>query len=660
MQNDVAMQVGLSACHAFDSFPSDFLEQTLDKIEGVPWNYFELSRFDCERWIEYPILEKLNACKHYDPQQLAVVCRAFSRVHAMGRRTGLWMHDLYLPKEVLSVYPELSTPRGDLDLSSPLLTEFMVARLNLFFSALPDLDVVVLTMTETTFPVMHRFDNQMSPEAAVSWLLQLYLDACQRHGKELVVRPFSANAEDYRVVIAALDATAPNTPVMLKSDPFDWNPFLGISPYFAEYAEKRPVIMELDLAGEYFGRAFVPGVALDYLQERLEFGRQNGITRYVGRIDRHGVSALQRSNQLNVQYYCDCLNGKAGALPVPAQWIRQAVASRFPLAADPESLAAALNEVFESVIKHLFYVDGQLLFHAYFGDLAAALTCMMFEVLRPAQSLAHLRDEWSIRADRVSPDRATARQEKEAALARAQELSEQVRQAAPAYAEELVQPFQALARFTELYLRLVELVQAYVAGIEVEANGQNAATEAENLGISEELTRFRAVVEGIAAEFGEDWQRKTLTSPRRSVPELARIFANEVEQAFQVEQALARQYRIGYDGVVDRVFCGMPGEGHCLEKLTHGAPAVFEAGRWHRRITRSLTYTLQPGDNPVQLQVEVRGNGLILVNGTCGAVFDLPDWGTLDLGVVEGACRIQVEKTGTPDPGLRLILARAR
>ena len=81
-------------------------------------------------------------------------------------------------------------------------------------------------------------------------------DACRRDGKKLIVRPFSAIVQDYELARRSLLAM-PDVEVMLKCDPFDWDPFLPFNPALQDYPADR-ITVEFDLGNEYYGDNQLP------------------------------------------------------------------------------------------------------------------------------------------------------------------------------------------------------------------------------------------------------------------------------------------------------------------------------------------------------------------------------------------------------------------
>ncbi|MHC4873947.1 MAG: hypothetical protein ACYTFY_19025, partial [Planctomycetota bacterium] len=278
--------------------------------------------------------------------------RVFGKLKEQNKEIAFWSHELAAPGKIIELCPELSTGRGDIDLTHPLLTEWVQDKYRAFFKAAPEVDVIVLTMTEVEFPVMHRFDSPLSPAECIEWLCRTIHSVCEEEGKTLSVRPFSAITADYEAAREALLNLPNSIEIMLKSDPFDWDPFLPINPALKTYDPKR-LTVEFDLGSEYFGRGMLPVVHPEYLQERIDYVRQLGVSGVTGRVDRRGISALNREGRLNVAYFSACtVDPDLDA----AEFLNAETNTQYKCS-DSEALLKELCDSFTVVCKTL-YVDG--------------------------------------------------------------------------------------------------------------------------------------------------------------------------------------------------------------------------------------------------------------------------------------------------------------
>lgn len=591
------LRVGFSASHG-SRFDEKFVSWTVEQLAELDYFRFELCRENAgvDRWIEYRALPKLNAHKPHDPAGADALRRALAPVAESGRQVSLWTHELWAPDRILDFYPELRTRRGDIDLSHPLMTEFVLDKYERLFKTIPELGALTLTLTETAFPVMHRFDNEWTPEQCVAWLVGTLDEVCAAHGRALIVRPFSAIRADYEAVRRALLRLPASIEIMLKTDPFDWDPFLPFNPAMHTYPPER-LTAEFDLAGEYFGRGALPVIFPDYIRERMDAVRRLGIPRAVGRVDRCGVSALDREGRLNVDLFCAAARSGRGNAAAKRSWLVQRCRGYYPGAVDASTLVTALETGFEAV-KKLFYTDGHLLFHRTFGDLRLAQTNVLFETLRPEQPLDHCADEWHILSDRVSPSVEQARAEKDEAIALAEKARRLVAAAAPGH-ELLREHAENLVLFARLYRAAVEAIQEYVLTVRHGDAGSFAAS----------CARLDESVQALREARGMRWNS--------GLARTAAGFARDLRRAHELEQEFYRALPGLTDAerarLLDAVPAGYPGEGHRLRKFTHGSTATMTRSGFYRTVDRYVGYTLSGRGGPARLALLLSGAGVLHV-----------------------------------------------
>ena len=636
------MDTGFSAAHG--ALTVDKLLWTLDQIAPLDYSRFELCNGGgVDRFIAYSCLPRLNDYKRPPETHAGDLRKVMAAAKAQGRQTSLWAHEFIAPKEILDVYPELRTPRGDIDLTNPLLTEFVNAKYDDFFKAFPEVDAVTLTMTEVVFPVAHRFDCPWTPDQCIAWIIGLVHAACRRHGRHLIVRPFSAIRADYEATRKALAGLPGDIEIMDKSDPFDWNPHLPINPELATWPAER-LTVEFDLAGEYFGRGTLPVIFPDYLRARLDHARALGARRVIGRLDRWGRSSLDRESRLNVRFFQAC--AKDPSVDRDDLLAREAAACY--RTRDADRLVQTLSDAFEGV-KKMFYVDGHLLFHETFAGLRHAQNVVVFETLRPGQPLAHCRDEWHILSDRTTPSVDAVRREKDEAVTVAQDVLTRIKDLAPdephlrAHAEDFV----LLAR---LYRAAVIAVQEYILHVGDPGDAPTPFTPA--------CDALDAVISEITSTRNVNW----LTNVSR----MAVTFAAELRAAFPRERSV-RQSMPGLAPedrarLLDMLPAGYPAEDHCICKYTHGAAAQFDGVHFWRTVSRHLAYTLRAVPGPCRLQLETAGVGRITLSAGGREILSREwrsddRWTTQVIDFVSPADRVElrIDRTAVEPPEIGLV-----
>lgn len=645
------MKIGFSTSHAFDATEA-FIAWTAEQLRDVPYDRFEVCHEQIgenglgaiDDYIRYTVLEKLNPTKLYAPEALDGLRRVFGRLKDAGKEIAFWSHELAAPRVILQHYPELATPRGDLNLSHPLLSEWLKEKYRAFFTAAPEVDVIVLSMTEVTWAVSHRFDNAWSRKDCIQWLIGTINAVCVEQNRSLCVRPFSAIKADYKATLAALDELPNDIEVMVKSDPFDWDPFLPINPAIDTYAPER-LIVEFDLGSEYFGRGLLPVVYPDYLRERIDYARERGVKGLTGRLDRRGVSALDREGRLNVTYFS---NYAADAAVDTNALLQEQVAQCYQTT-DSAALLACFCEAFDVVCKTL-YVDGHCLWHGLFGTLDWAQRCVIFEVLCPGQSLAHCADEWHVLADKTSPTIEAVRTEKREAAAKAIALNATIKKLAP-NEPGLLARAENLEVIAVLYRDSVIAMQEYLICLHDEDTAP--------------FIRATATLRGTATR--ADVFPHTSGIPLTTAQVLC--FVDDLTEAFDAERVtIAEQQSLALDDneeCIDFVCAGYPGEGHCLSKFTHGSKAIrSEDGRRFRVIKRHVAYTVATRSGTCRLQMQVRGSGKATVSAEGRTLAeqewnDHDEWQSLGLVFTAPGEKVTVRFTKTSGQAAQIGVLRS-
>ena len=640
---EMDVDIGFSVCHGYRSDP-EYLRCLADQLAPMDYGRFELCTEGdgIDRWISYHALERLNAHKPLDSGNREAVRSILGAVKNHGRQIALWTHEVWAPVAILDVYPELRTPKGDINLQHPLLEEFILCKYEQLFRLMPEIDVLVLTMTEVPFPVAQRFDNTWAPEDCIHWLIKTVREACLRARKRLVVRPFSAIAADNQATQSALRRLPDDIGIMVKSDPFDWNPFLPINPEIDAYPPER-LEVEFDLGSEYFGRGAFPAIYPDYLRTRLDHVRSRGINTVIGRLDRAGTHALDNTGRLNVAFFTA---HAAHASPDASRILEQEAATRYRTN-DPAALCDAMKRAFEC-IKKIFYVDGHLLFHVMFGNLELAQRCMLFEILSPEQPLAHCRNEWPIQHDRKSPSQAAVLHEKEKAVAMAEEILRDVRRLAPEETA-LAESAENLLFFANLYHALVATIHSYLDEVVLEKQAPRFRNN---------LARLDEAIRVLRDRRGETWQDRIVVC--------AGQLAEELQHAFRLEQrvrsALPGLAPEDHGNLVDWIPCGYPAEGHSLCKFTHGSLAHSDGQQFWRVVRLPLSYTLAAVPGSMRLRMQVSGSGRLRIlehdHLLLNTVWNSGDtWEWLEFALVAGCgpLSLHVEAINAKSPRLGMV-----
>ena len=194
-------------------------------------------------------------------RQIARDCRK-SRVHS-----SIWTHEL-------SECPAANR-RGGRCVLDDRLWRWLGDKYQALWAAVPEVDGVVLTISETAFDVTCEAEpcqvvsNLTVPERLVT-LIQTVLRASP--GKTVIMRAFVHTHANLDLMLTALHALQPPSAgeaelvVMAKAPPCDWSPYFPFNPLWSQHSgAAQPLldkgiqlIMEMDLGLEMLGQnAFV-------------------------------------------------------------------------------------------------------------------------------------------------------------------------------------------------------------------------------------------------------------------------------------------------------------------------------------------------------------------------------------------------------------------
>ena len=514
-----------------------------------------------------------------------------------GLSVGMWMHQISGPRDLLDAIPDLRAPDGFIDLESPLIPELVGAGVSEFFEAVPEVDEVVLTLTETQVCVMRRPFSSIPLAERAQRVIQAVVDAVRYYGKGLVVRPFSPLAEDYQAILAALEKVKYGSlSVMMKTEPYDWHPFLPNNPHMRKVASHE-LRAEADACGEYYGRTVFPACYPDYLIDRMRFAADRGATGFVLRADRSGRSVVETLNEINL--IAATAWAKDQSVDIGHLWELWAQSRLCGPDADLEGVVEVLAQTFE-VIKNALYIDGQQMSHEGFPSFEGAKHIQMFHLFEPCHNLRHMRDIWSTLSERPSVTHACMVSEKEEAIEMARSLGTWFESMADGLPEDKREAVRAsLGRLTLVARACLALVRVVAAHLqEVWRLPDRAVGD-----FSHEAEGVLRLADEVAGAEGEDFFG--------GAPSRMRGFIEEIRRERKIE--LARRDELeSRDGTIDYVLCGLASEGHKLAKRLHTGSTRVD-GPLHYRATgvgdlAGLSYEIKtPEDMEFVLEIDLVG-----------------------------------------------------
>lgn len=263
---------------------------------------------------------------------LAYTRELFGKVKAAGLGVLVWHHlRRDLPDELAAEYPKAMT--GD----PAFWREWEEATLSEYFELLPETDMLVVTsMTET--PGVHELSDASDAVDRLETVFRAIHRACGRAGKGLAVRDWGAVGQSAiaggHIFHEALARLPEDICIHIKNVVCDFvtnseapHPNLGAYP-------NRPLIVEFDVYGEYYGRADIPYVDPQHFCNRLDGIyplRPHGVSARIAyewdRAARRYPTIFDSPNAANAVVFARW-SADAAACPSAARWLDLTVPAR--------------------------------------------------------------------------------------------------------------------------------------------------------------------------------------------------------------------------------------------------------------------------------------------------------------------------------------------
>lgn len=326
--------------------------------------------------------EKLS----YAENTISCVNEACRIAHDAGVKTYVWHHELEVPADFIEVYPEICNKNGDVEITHPIIKDFLENKISDFFEEYPLIDGIILTLHETRIPLLKLKNQKLDKKDRVKYVTKILYDACKERDKELIVRTFASIDEDYEMMLRAYEEISTELLVMDKWTQFDWSLCLPHNKFFKK-VKKNPLFIETDIFGEFFGKGRLPLMLKKHIEEKFSYCEQFNPRGYVSRIDRGQQNPFGGVNEVNLVIMNACMNNKDTHTAILDFFEEQ-----YPgVAEDIMDLMLPT----EDILRKIIYLKGY-----YFSELSAFPSLnhcknhFYFEMMRENYSIAS--DEWFI------------------------------------------------------------------------------------------------------------------------------------------------------------------------------------------------------------------------------------------------------------------------
>ena len=612
---------GISVCNPVD-IEKDYLMYTVEYAHKIGIDHLQVIgpihnyvRGNIEGMTPYRKYAQFNDEKDdaYVAMNLEVVNEACKKAQEYGMKTYMWHHELAVPARFQEVYPEIKNTFGDVEITHPLIKDFLEEKIKDFFHFYPYFDGIILTLHETQIPLLKLKNQKLDKIERVQYVTQILFDSCKALGKELIVRPFASIEEDYVMMAAAYERISKDLVVMDKWTQFDWSLTMPSNRFFNKI-KNNPLLVEADIFGEFFGKGRLPLMLKEHIKEKFRYCSEFSPAGYVARIDREGCIPFGDVNEVNLNIFAAALNGRNVEQTVDAFF-----AEKYgDAAADVKALMEPTEEILKKTIYTAGYYFSEL---SYFPALNHSKNHFYFEMMTKDCALAS--NEWFIPINWKRGEIADLIKEKETAAAEAADLYERMLTLEGKLEQEeyrkLWLKFYNLKLVTAAWLELLKTFVYYARYFETRDPADEAALE-------NALEKLLAYDREGFEKLGEDFYCKYCTMFAR-IGEKTNIesFVEGIRAGFAFEKA-QRPILENDDSILDFVLCGSAMEGHKIQKEVNFSDTLMRDGEPFRipGNMRGMQWSRITAHGWFSYEVKVKPNAenriKLLIEGTNGQI----------------------------------------
>lgn len=541
----------------------DYLLYTVEYAKNNGFNHIQINgpihnaiKGNIDGMTPYRKYEQFNNEKDmgYVKKSLDAINAACEKAKQSGIKVYAWHHELELPKGFKEVHPEILNSFGDIEITHPKVKDFLENKLSDFFYYYPEISGIILTLHETSIPILKLKDQKLGKTERVKYVTEILFNACKKAQKELIVRPFASIEEDYEMMAKAYEEISTDLIIMDKWTQFDWSLTMPSNRFF-EKIRKNPLLVETDIYGEFFGRGYFPLMLKEHIKEKIAYCRKYNPKGYVSRIDRAGSHMFGDVNEVNIFIMKAYLNG----MDVDGE-INDFFKEKYPNAAEEMK---SLMEQTEGVLKKIIYLNGY-----YFNDqsfiprLNHSKNHYLFEMLRDVPEVDS--NEWFIPKKYIRGSIESLICEKEKAKFEANKLFGDLEKLegkidATEY-KKVWKKFANLKAAAELWYIFTRILRFYVSYFDTEEEKYITFFENEVKSFVECKNHYTAILK--SDFFGLKHSFTEATTPDF---DYIGLFADEIVKSFYQEKQTTEKFK-KKTNVLDYVVCGGGTEGHKLQK----------------------------------------------------------------------------------------------
>ncbi len=324
----------------------DHIDRMIDLAADYGVNHIQLS---------HSIIMNIDRINE-DAARAALIERVARRAGDKGIKTYIWTHEFNTKQMTVCLDPRTKDGR-----------EFWSVRRRAYIDALakvPDVDGVIVSFGSSRPDPWSLFCTcswcrKHDAGDRVALIVKIIGDVViGKYHKEFVARTFIHTPRELEWVRLGLirSERRDGLSVMSKCVPQDWEPYYPNNSLIGAVGG-HPQVVEIDLAGEYWGKSAFPADLTEYLQYRIRYARDHGVSGFVARVERGAEGLLGTGNEINLYSFHELMkNPDADPDTLRLQWFEK----RFGLKPDSED-AKMLLDIYKhsfDAVRKMYYVLG--------------------------------------------------------------------------------------------------------------------------------------------------------------------------------------------------------------------------------------------------------------------------------------------------------------
>lgn len=551
---------GISVLNPVD-IEKNYLDFTVDYAIENKYNHFQFigpihnnEKGNIDGMTFYKKYSQFNDEKNADYVNYNLDCVnvALEKLNKAGIKSYMWHHELELPVAFASAFPEILNSDGDIEVSHPLVKDFLENKIKDFFDAYPLMDGIILTLHETRVPLLKLKNQKLGKVERVKHVTKILFDTCRELGKELICRPFASIEEDYVLMTKAYEEISTDMVIMDKWTQFDWSLTLPDNAFFKKI-KKNPILVETDIFGEYFGKGRFPLMLKEHIEHKVEYCSTFNPVGFCNRIDRAGRHPFGDVNEVNLFIMNACMKGEN---------VNEAIDGFF--ARKYGKYGAQVREIMENteeILRRIIYLKGYYFSElSLFPQLNHSKNHFYFEMMREDYELCS--GEWFIPKDWSRGDMQGVINEKQSAVDMASDAYDKLLKLKgkidDAEFEKLNVKFLNLKICAKVWRVLVDVFYNYAKYFEL--NDDKYETELFN-----SLDKIESLNEQGKQLLGKDFycvQGDAILI--NATTEYISTFTHSVRESFVAEKKAFEQFK--NENLFDYIICGGGSEHHKLKK----------------------------------------------------------------------------------------------